>query len=101
MYLFGVSRWTRLRICFVWHDIIPTHNSTFAEIAMCRMIYEISCFRNPQKVYGLMDGSVIALLNVALVLDNARKVVFQGKNKVHASPYFTQFFPYAPGFSQN
>ena len=71
--------------------------STFAEIAMCRMLYEISCFRNPQKVYGLMDGSVIVLLNVGVTLENARKVVFQGiKTKLHASPYFTKFYPYGP-----
>lgn len=69
--------------------------STFAEIAMCRMLYEISCLRDPQKVYGLMKGSVIVLLNVGVTLDNARKVVFQGiKNKLHTSPYFVKEFPY-------
>jgi len=69
--------------------------STFAEIAMCRMLYEISCLRDPQKVYGLMKGSVIVLLNVGVTLDNAKKVVFQGiKNKLHTSPYFMKEFPY-------
>jgi hypothetical protein len=71
------------------------HNSTFAEIAMCRMLYEISCLRDPQRVYGLMQGSVIVLLNVGITLDNAKKIVFQGvKNKLHASPYFVEKFPY-------
>ena len=69
--------------------------STFAEIAMCRMLYEISCLRDPQKVYGLMRGSVIVLLNVGVTLDNAKKIVFQGvKSKLHASPYFVEKFPY-------
>ena len=69
--------------------------STFAEIAMCRMLYEISCLRDPQKVYGLMKGSVIVLLNVGVTLDNARKVVFQGiKSKLHTSPYFNNEFPF-------
>lgn len=69
--------------------------STFAEIAICRMLYEVSCLKDPQRVYGLMRGSVIALLNVGINLDNARKVVFQGiKNKLHTSPYFMSEFPY-------
>lgn len=71
--------------------------STFAEIAMTRMLYEISCFKNPQAVFGLMKGSVIALLNIAVTKDNAKKVVFQGiKNKLHNSPYFMEKFPYGP-----
>jgi len=71
--------------------------STFAEIATCRMLYEISCLRDPQKVYGLMKGSVIVLLNVGVTRDNAKKIVFQGiKNKLHASPYFVNQFPYGP-----
>ena len=62
---------------------------------MCRMLYEISCLRDPQRVYGLMKGSVIVLLNVGVTLDNAKKVVFQGiKNKLHTSPYFVKEFPY-------
>ena len=62
---------------------------------MCRMLYEISCLRDPQKVYGLMKGSVIVLLNVGVTLDNARKVVFQGiKSKLHTSPYFNNEFPF-------
>lgn len=71
--------------------------STFAEISLCRMLYEISCLRDPQRVYGLMHGSVIALLNVGVTRDNARKVVFQGvKNKLYSSPYFVNHFPVSP-----
>mgnify|MGYP000946549132 CR=1 FL=1 len=68
--------------------------STFAEIAMARMIYEVSCFRNPQKAYGLMDGTIIAFINVSVNRDNARKVVFQGlKTKLLNSMYFREVFP--------
>jgi len=82
--------------CFV-----PTHNSTFAEIAQCRMLYEISCLRDPQRVYGLMRGSVIVLLNVGVTRTNAEKIVFQGvKNKLHAAPYFVEKFPYGPWMNE-
>lgn len=68
--------------------------STMAEIAICRMLYEVSCFKNPQKVFGLMDGSVIAFVNVSLSRDAAKKVVFQGlKTKLLASKYFREEFP--------
>lgn len=76
---------------------IATHNSTFAEIAMARMIYEVSCFRNPQKVYGLMDGTVIAFINVSVSKRNAEKVVYHGiRSKLVNSPYFESMFPIEP-----
>ena len=68
--------------------------STFAEIAMCRMVYEVSCFKNPQRVFSLMDGTVIAFVNVSLSKEAARKVVFQGlKTKLLNSQYFRESFP--------
>ena len=68
--------------------------STFAEIAICRMIYEVSCFKNPQRAFGLMDGSIIAFINVSLNKDAARKVVFQGlRSKLMGSVYFRETFP--------
>ena len=68
--------------------------STMAEIAVCRMIYEVSCFKNPQKVFGLIDGSVIAFINVSLSRDAAKKVVFHGiKSKLMGSKYFREQFP--------
>ena len=68
--------------------------SSLAEIAICRMVYEVSCFKNPQRALGLMDGSVIAFINVSLSRDAAKKVVFQGlKSKMLASKYFREQFP--------
>jgi len=68
--------------------------STFAELALVRMIYEVSCLRNPQKAFGLMRGSVIAFINVSVNKENAKKVVFQGiKSNVIDSPYFSERFP--------
>lgn len=75
--------------------------STLAEIAMCRMIYEVSCFKNPQKALGLMDGSVIAFINVSLSRDAAKKVVFQGiKSKLLGSKYFKEQFPITAPLAQ-
>jgi len=68
--------------------------STIAETAMAYMVYEVSCFKNPQKALGLMDGSVIAFINVSINKDSAKKIVFQGmKSKMNNSPYFKEHFP--------
>jgi hypothetical protein len=75
--------------------------STMAEIAVCRMIYEVSCFKNPQKALGLMDGSVIAFINVSLSRDAAKKVVFHGiKAKLLGSKYFREQFPITAPLAQ-
>lgn len=69
--------------------------STFAEIALARMVYETSCLRNPQQAYGLMDGSTIAFINASVNLKQAEKVVFEGlKKKILRSPYFREQFPF-------
>ena len=69
--------------------------STFAEIAMARMTYEVSCLQNPQAAYGLMEGSLIALITASVNKAQAEKVVFHGlRTKFQNSPYFKQFFPF-------
>lgn len=67
--------------------------STFAEIALCKMVYDVSCFKNPQKAYGLANGTKISFVNVSVSLDQAKKVVFHGlKQKLGNSPYFNSKF---------
>lgn len=69
--------------------------STFAELALVRMVYEVACLKNPQKMYGLADNSVIAFVNVSVNLAQAKNVVFTGvKNKINSSPFFKKKFPY-------
>jgi len=78
---------------FIANNII-THNSTFSEIAMARMVYECSCLKNPQKAYGLADGSKIVFANVSVTMDKAIKTVFDGMaNLFSKSPYFRTKFP--------
>jgi len=65
------------------------------------MIYEVSCFKNPQKALGLMDGSVIAFINVSLSKEAAKKVVFHGlKSKLLGSKYFREYFPITAGLAE-
>lgn len=68
---------------------IGTGKSTFAHVAVIRMLYEASCLRNPQASYGIMDGTPICFANVGVNKTNAQKVVFEGiASKLQLSKYF-------------
>lgn len=64
-------------------------------IALCRVLYLLSCLTNPQKVFGLSSGTemVIPLISKNLIL--ARDVMKTAvDDKIKESPYFmTKFTP--------
>ena len=64
-----------------------------ASIAICRIIYELSCLVNPQKTFGLSSGTeiVIPLFSKNLIL--AREVMKSAvDDKIKESPYFLNHF---------
>lgn len=68
--------------------------TVFSEISIARMVYECSCLKNPQKAYGLSDGSKITFANVSVTMDKAIKTAFDGlANLFTKSPYFRTKFP--------
>ena len=78
---------------FLANDVV-VHNSFFTGLSFARMVYEVSCLRNPQLTYGLAEGSQIVFLNVATNFTTAKEVVFQYvKNFIDRSPYFQKVFP--------
>ena len=69
--------------------------STFAEIAMARVLYEVSCYRNPQKVYGMVESDKLFFANVSVTHTQAKRVIFEGfKGKIKGSDYFRKAFPF-------
>jgi len=69
--------------------------STFARIIMARIIYEISCFRSPQKAYGMMESDKMFFANVSVTHTQAKRVMFEGlKGIIKGSEYFRKTFPY-------
>src|SRR5690606_30650992 len=71
--------------------------STLAECAVARMLYELSCLKNPQMFYGLDPSDTIAVLNVSVNKTQAKKVVYHRlKERIKASPYFREVFPFDP-----
>lgn len=67
----------------------------FTSFAICRMIYEVSCFRDPATAYGLAHDSSVVFKNFSINATKARKVLFSEiATKVKRSPYFNERFGY-------
>ncbi len=42
------------------------HNTFFASIGICRVIYELSCMKDPQRSFGIATGSTLSVINMCL-----------------------------------
>lgn len=66
-----------------------------ASIAICRILYEISCMKNPHRTYGIAAGSNMSFVCLSVNETLAVKVAFENiATKIDASRYFTEHFPY-------
>lgn len=75
--------------------------NTFASVAVVRMVYEMSCLRDPQSMFGLERGSEIAFCCISVNEKLAKHAVFGGiKTKIMASRYFMEQFPYKPTLTE-
>lgn len=67
--------------------------TTFISFAVARMLYEISCLRNPQEAYGLSAGSEVVVALISKSLHVARQVMKTAvEDKIKISPYFQEHF---------
>lgn len=81
---------------FVANNII-VHNSFKLAILIVYFTYLLLCMRNPQATYGLAPRSKLAIMNMSVSADQARRVVFgEIKNKIDASPWFQEKYPPNP-----
>lgn len=79
----------------VFSGAIGTGKSFAASIVICRILYELSCLRDPQKSLGLAAGSNISILCLSVNEVLATKVAFDNiATKLSASPYFQDCFPF-------
>jgi intein/homing endonuclease len=74
---------------------IVVHNTFTASIAVCRILYELSCMKDPHRSYGIAADSNISIVGLSVSEELATKVVFENiATKIDASPYFKEHFPY-------
>lgn len=77
---------------FSVHGII-VHNTHLASIAICRILYELSCLISPQETFGLSSGSELAIPLVSKNLHLARGVMKSAVDaKLKESVYFMEKF---------
>jgi len=68
---------------------IGSGKSFLASLALTYMVYRTLCLKNPQRHYGLSEGSTIAFMNVSVNAKQARDVVFgEVQRRVAHSPWF-------------
>jgi len=74
---------------------IVIHNTFFASTGLCRVLYELSCMKNPQKSFGLTADSTIAVTCMSVSEALAIRVAFDNiAAKIKLSPYFNKSFSF-------
>jgi intein/homing endonuclease len=74
------------------------HNTFLASAAICRILYELSCMKNPQLTFGMSPGTEMVIMLISKNLVLAREVMKTSiDDKIKLSPYFMQHF--TPKFS--
>lgn len=79
----------------IWTGSIGYGKTFVASVAVCRVLYEISCLKNPHKSFGLAPGSNISIVCLSVNEQLAMQVAFDNiATKLKASPYFEEHFPF-------
>ena len=69
--------------------------SFLATMIMCRILYEVSCLKNPQAAYDQAEDSTMFFPNISITLTQAKRVIFgKIKNALLMSPYFREKFSF-------
>lgn len=72
--------------------------TTFAAYLLARILYEVSCLKEPQLAYGLSPGSEIHMTLLSKNMSLARNVLLSAlEEKLKLSPFFQDEYPYHKG----
>ena len=67
--------------------------TTFANALLMRKLYELSCYKNPEALFGLLAGTRIAFMYFAVTLRQAAWTGFAMlRDMIDATPYFRREF---------
>ena len=79
----------------IWTGAIGIGKSFVCSVGICRILYEISCLKDPHKTFGIAKDTNITLACFSVNEELATKVVFENiKTKVMASPYFQKNYTF-------
>lgn len=78
----------------IFSGAIGIGKSFVSTVGLCRILYELSCMKDPHRSFGLAKDSNITIAAFSVNEELATKVVFENiKTKILASPYFSKHFP--------
>ncbi|NLO07958.1 MAG: hypothetical protein GX131_19220 [candidate division WS1 bacterium] len=73
---------------------IGAGKSYAASLAVTYLLHRTLCLRDPQRYYGIGEGSTISFLNMSTNGDQARRVVFgEVLSRIYRSPWFKAYKP--------
>jgi len=79
----------------IWTGSIGYGKTFVASVAVARILYEISCLKDPHRSFGLASDSNISVVCLSVNETLAMKVAFENiATKLKASPYFQEHFPF-------
>lgn len=83
-----------------YHEVILTGSigwgkTYLASIGICRILYELSCMKDPHRAYGIAPDSNISIVCLSVNETLATKVAFENiATKIDGSGYFNEYFSY-------
>jgi len=79
----------------VFTGAIGTGKTFAASIGICRLLYILSCMRDPHRSVGIAANSNISIVCLSVNEILATKVAYENiATKIEASPYFQENFPF-------
>lgn len=84
----------------VFLEAIGAGKTLKASIISWLLWYELSMHENPQRHFGLVDNSVIAIMTMSRSETQARRVIFSNTWERFQSPFNRDYFPANPKYSR-
>jgi hypothetical protein len=79
----------------IFTGAIGTGKTFSASIGICRILYILSCMKDPHRSFGIAANSNISIVALSVNEVLATKVAYENiATKIEASPYFQENFPF-------
>jgi hypothetical protein len=79
----------------IFTGAIGTGKTFAASIGICRILYILSCMKDPHRSFGIAANSNISIVALSVNEVLATKVAYENvATKIEASPYFQENFPF-------
>lgn len=86
------------QLYLVGKSMVPTHNTTLANLTQAYTLYLLSILKHPQRLYGLLDSDEIIIAMQSKTIGLARTVDYNRfQALISGAPYFRNYFRHDEG----